>query len=65
MSEYLDKTGLSYFWGKVKEKLNNKANDVPVTKDGTDSVQTWNVFPSYTMNLYGANEYYTLLLEKD
>ena len=26
MSEYLDKTGLSYFWGKVKEKLNTKAD---------------------------------------
>lgn len=31
MSEYLDKTGLSYFWGKVKEKLNNKANKSYVT----------------------------------
>lgn len=31
MSEYLDKTGLSYFWGKVKEKLNNKANNSDVT----------------------------------
>lgn len=31
MSEYLDKTGLSYFWGKVKEKLNNKADESDVT----------------------------------
>lgn len=30
MSEYLDKTGLSYFWGKVKEKLNNKADESDV-----------------------------------
>lgn len=30
--EYLDKTGLSYFWGKVKEKLNNKADDSDVTE---------------------------------
>lgn len=27
MSEYLDKTGLSYLWGKVKEKLNKKADN--------------------------------------
>ena len=26
MSEYLDKTGLSYLWGKIKGKLNNKAD---------------------------------------
>ena len=26
MSEYLDKTGLSYLWGKIKAKLNNKAD---------------------------------------
>ena len=25
--EYLDKTGLAYFWGKVKEKLNKKADN--------------------------------------
>ena len=24
--EYLDKTGLAYFWGKIKGKLNNKAD---------------------------------------
>ena len=27
MSEYLDKTGLAYVWGKVKGKLNNKADN--------------------------------------
>ena len=27
MAEFLDKTGLAYFWGKVKEKLNNKADN--------------------------------------
>ena len=27
MSEFLDKTGLAYFWGKVKEKLNKKADN--------------------------------------
>ena len=27
MSEYLDKTGLSYLWGKIKGKLNNKADN--------------------------------------
>lgn len=177
MSEYLDKTGLSYFWGKVKEKLNNKANKsyvtnvvtnvkeqleeqlnykanrnqlngkadidryqvrtistnkfkfdsiisensystdlylyqpdknhfaeplpsgyeiwcilavklvyyenatdynnetenhtvagnyniLPVTENGTNTVQTWNVFPSHTMNMYGAKIYYTLLVVK-
>ena len=26
MANYLDKTGLAYFWGKVKEKLNKKAD---------------------------------------
>lgn len=26
MSEYLDKTGLSHLWSKLKEKLNNKAD---------------------------------------
>ena len=26
MSEYLDKTGLAYLWGKIKGKLNNKAD---------------------------------------
>ena len=30
MANYLDKTGLSYFWGKVKEKLNNKADESDV-----------------------------------
>lgn len=27
MAKYLDKTGLSYLWGKVKEKLNKKADN--------------------------------------
>ena len=27
MSEFLDKTGLSYLWSKIKAKLNNKANE--------------------------------------
>lgn len=171
--EYLDKTGLSYFWGKVKEKLNNKAdksdvtnvknqleeqlkykasinqlngkadidryqiktistnkfkfdsiisensygrdlylyspdknnfaeplpsgytiwcilavklvyfenateynnnsenntvagnyNILPVTENGANTVQTWNVFPGHTMNMYGAKIYYTLLVVK-
>lgn len=26
MANYLDKTGLSYLWGKIKGKLNNKAD---------------------------------------
>ena len=27
MANYLDKTGLAYLWGKVKEKLNKKADN--------------------------------------
>lgn len=27
MAEYLDKTGLSYLWGKIKGKLNKKADN--------------------------------------
>ena len=27
MAEFLDKTGLAYFWSKIKAKLNNKANE--------------------------------------
>ena len=28
MSEYLDKTGLSYLWGKIKEKFNTIGNEL-------------------------------------
>jgi hypothetical protein len=63
MSEYLDKTGLSYLWGKIKGKLNNKADKSSLdskadndkykvinisTKKGTSgSVQSQNSFSDY------------------
>ena len=45
MSEYLDKTGLTHLWSKLKEKLNNKADndkykiDTFTTKKVTYSAQ--------------------------
>lgn len=36
MAKYLDETGLAYFWAKIKEKLNNKADTSSVPTKTSD-----------------------------
>lgn len=52
--EFLDKTGLAYFWGKVKEKLNKKADDdkYQIVTILTNKVKFGNNQTNYTGKVY-------------
>ena len=41
--EYLDKTGLAYFWGKIKAALNGKNKTIAVWQTGNNTTFTLDV----------------------
>lgn len=42
-TSYLDKTGLSYFWGKIKNYVNNAIKITGIKGDAEESYRTGNV----------------------
>lgn len=52
-NSYLDKTGLTYFWGKVKAYVDANLGAVHITGSGTSGIWSWRKWSDGTAECWG------------